>query len=318
MNYLYGLLDSSTLNFGNEIQSIAISRFLPQVDRYLDGDYLNNVVSNQKIKLIMHGSFNTKPKNWPPSPIIEPLFISFHIAEFAQKELTSKRSIEYLKQYEPIGCRDYLTQDLLQQKGVDTYFSGCITLTLQRGKAVQRTDKILITDLDAEAMQYVSPSLLNGATTLHHTSGIPMDSIASYLNRRSSLLYKIIKSTRAHIVAGNLQQELVRRRINTTRTQRFEAAESLLTEYAQAKFVLTSRLHCALPCIAFGTPVVFVHRNPKGPRFPGLLDYVRHYSVEEFKHIAKNIDPENPEPPPKPIDELRKNLIRTCQRFIDD
>ena len=316
MNYKYGLLDSSTLNLGNEIQSVIVRQFLPKVDCYLDGDYLHNVTSNQTIKLIVHGSFNTRPKHWPPSPAIKPLFISFNIAEFACKEFTSERSIEYFKQHEPIGCRDRLTQDLLQQKGVETYFSGCITFTLKRDEAIQRTDEILLVDLDREAIPYVPPYLSSKATIVHHTSGIPIDDIANRLYKHSHLLHKVIKSTRIHIMLGSLQLELVRRRSEATRAQRFGAAERLLTEYAQAKFVITSRLHCALPCVALGTPVIFVHRNPKGFRFPGLLDYVRTYSIEEFKHRAKEIDLENPGPNPKPINGLRENLIRTCKEFI--
>lgn len=317
MNYKYGLLDSSTLNLGNEIQSVIVKPLLPRVDLYLDGDYLHNVTSDQMIKIIIHGSFNTRPKHWPPSPAIEPLFISLNIAEHARKELTSEKSIKYFKQHEPIGCRDHFTQNLLRQKGVETYFSGCITFTLERDTTLQRTDKILLTDLDKEAMSHVPPYLLSNATIIHHTSGIPIDSIANRLYKYSHLLHKIVKSTKVHIIVGSLQQELIKRRSEATRTRRFEVAEGLLVEYAQAKFVITSRLHCALPCVALGTPVIFVHRNLKDSRFPGLLDYVRHYSLEEFKYKVKEIDPENPEPNPKSTDKLRKNLLRTCKEFIN-
>jgi len=65
----YGLLTYRTENIGDEIQSIAARQFLPGVDIYVERDSLNNVVSDEKIKLIMNGWFTHKPENWPP-PLI--------------------------------------------------------------------------------------------------------------------------------------------------------------------------------------------------------------------------------------------------------
>ena len=100
------------------------------------------------------------------------------------------------------------------------------------------------------------------------------------------------------------------------RVKRFKEAEELLRRYAQAKLVITSRLHCALPCLAFDTPVIFVNKNLEDPRFAGLLEYMKSYSVEEFKYKITEIDVENPEPNPKSINRLKENLIDICERFI--
>jgi exopolysaccharide biosynthesis predicted pyruvyltransferase EpsI len=35
-------------------------------------------------------------------------------------------------------------------------------------------------------------------------------------------------------------------------------AKKILKRYQDAKYVITSRLHCALPCLAFGIPVLFL------------------------------------------------------------
>jgi len=59
----YGLLTYRTENIGDEIQSIAARQFLPRVDIYVERDSLNNVVSDEKIKLIMNGWFTHKPEN---------------------------------------------------------------------------------------------------------------------------------------------------------------------------------------------------------------------------------------------------------------
>ena len=53
--------------------------------------------------------------------------------------------------------------------------------------------------------------------------------------------------------------------------------ENLLERYKKAKVVFTSLIHCALPCIAMGTPVVFIdagfnNNAAKRDRFDGILD----------------------------------------------
>ena len=64
----YALLKYNTDNIGDEIQSLAAKRFLPQVDYYLDRDNLNSFVpvsDNEDIKLIMNGWYSHKPQNFP-------------------------------------------------------------------------------------------------------------------------------------------------------------------------------------------------------------------------------------------------------------
>jgi len=46
---------------------------------------------------------------------------------------------------------------------------------------------------------------------------------------------------------------------------RFTAAYQLMEMYASAKLVATQRIHCALPCVAMGTPVIFIN----SPVMPG-------------------------------------------------
>lgn len=52
-------------------------------------------------------------------------------------------------------------------------------------------------------------------------------------------------------------------------------AIDLLNKYRKASNVITSRLHCTLPCRAFGTPVKMVHKNYNlEPRFTGLKQFL--------------------------------------------
>jgi hypothetical protein len=53
-------------------------------------------------------------------------------------------------------------------------------------------------------------------------------------------------------------------------------AKRLVERYARAGLVITSRIHCALPCLGLGTPVVYVYDGLQPEvsscRMKGLLD----------------------------------------------
>ncbi|NQM33266.1 hypothetical protein HO412_10470 [Streptococcus suis] len=64
----FALLCYSTGNIGDEIQSVAAERFLPQVDYYLNRDYLHDFIADstdEEIKLIMNGWYSHHPQNFP-------------------------------------------------------------------------------------------------------------------------------------------------------------------------------------------------------------------------------------------------------------
>ena len=53
-------------NAGDYIQSVAASRFLPKVDRYVNREKLNEY-SGPELKLIRNGWFQHRSTKWPPS-----------------------------------------------------------------------------------------------------------------------------------------------------------------------------------------------------------------------------------------------------------
>ena len=71
-----------SINIGDEVQSVAAERLLPKVDYYIDREGMKNFQSEERVKLICNGWFMEEPDNWPPSPSIDPLFISFHVSCF--------------------------------------------------------------------------------------------------------------------------------------------------------------------------------------------------------------------------------------------
>jgi len=95
-------------------------------------------------------------------------------------------------------------------------------------------------------------------------------------------------------------------------------AETILKEYASASLVITSRLHSALPCLAIGTPVIFVPKNPHDPRLEGYSEYLKIYSVDEFQQINWVITDFNLSSQQKEkIKDLKEQLIQRCTKFIE-
>jgi hypothetical protein len=268
----------------------------------------------------MNGWFLGKPDdNWPPSPDIEPLFISFHITESAVRKLTSQESINYFKKYEPIGCRDLYTMNLLKNKGVDAYFSGCLTLTL-KNKVASRSDKILIVDVPKEMLDCIPTSLIKKSEISSQYAYLSLaKKTRIFFRDYRGHIYTHIKNLNClqifkKVFEGISKKIYVACQLSTQK--KLELAEERLNDMATAKLVITSRLHCVLPCIAFKTPVISLRANPDDPRYKGLLQYINHYTYEEFRKKSKEIDWEGIFENPGNPEQLQKKMITTCKNFI--
>lgn len=286
MTLQYALLSyHGTNNLGDEIQSLAARQFLPRVDYYVDRETMDSFVPIDKsnpVILILNGWLCYQPQNWPPSPYLQPLLISLHIT--AEKSygclspaerLLAEPAINYLKRLGPVGARDQHTLTLLRNAGVDCYYSGCLTLTLQRPSVSCEQDLIVLNDVPARARRYVV--------------------------RKSSK--RIIETSHGGYTKPNPEE-------------RFIEAEALLELYAKASCVVTTNLHAALPCLAFGTPVLLLDIASDQYRFSGLHDLVHHASVKAYMQSKFNYDVNNP-PPNKPdYLFLRESLAGTVQNFI--
>ena len=149
-------------NIGDDIQTYAQRRFLPQVDYWVDRESLNTFVpdSEERVAMIMNAWFMYSPQNWPPTPYILPLFVSTHFSQYHVQWLkTAEKKYEFARQYlvqnAPIGCRDASTMEHLRKLGIEAYFSGCLTLTLPEFPDVQPEDVICLVDVPAQVEEYV-------------------------------------------------------------------------------------------------------------------------------------------------------------------
>ena len=81
--------------------------------------------------------------------------------------------------------------------------------------------------------------------------------------------------------------------ITQSNQKRLQRAETLLDLYRGAKLVITSRLHCILPCRAFNTNAKFVHSlYDVDPRFKGLEDIINGQKLENinFNDVPSTVD----------------------------
>lgn len=276
----YGLFtydeNKKFFNVGDNIQSLAAKQFLPQVDTFINREHLADY-KGDKMKVIMNGWFTHNYNNWLPSADIEPLFISFHVNNTAAPYMLSEKAVAYLKTHEPIGCCDEFTVETLKAKGINAYFSGCLTLTLDSYKVddTLRGDDIYIVDPlysypTWEKVTYdwkrVIRSIQNGD---FFKTGKQQQHLRKFIDEE---LLKTAKFINQEPPANTY-----------TDAQKFAMAEDLLHKYAKAKLVITSRIHCALPCLALGTPVIFVNGFDSfvdSCRFEGILELFNRIDID--------------------------------------
>lgn len=291
-------------NIGDYIQSLAQEQFLPSVDYFVEREEMDQFEATEKVNIIMNGWFMHQPEKFPPSKWINPLFISFHIVPRNAKRMLTPKVIDYLKKFEPIGTRDTGTCELLKKYGVDSFFSGCLTLTLGlKYHEDEKNEKVIFTD----------PYYEYGNGKSHSYGSRILAALWYYLRyrRKVNLMYKSFvweKETpisryfpkwdkrmmlasfyktysaifsdevlfNAEFVTHNVKQSLFK-----NEDDKLLFAKGLITKYAKAKYVVTSRIHCALPCVGVETPVLFVTSDVlegdtfrSAGRFGGLIDFL--------------------------------------------
>ncbi len=273
MSFTFGLLCyRNSINLGDDIQSIAAKQILSEhninnfkylIDRDSSKCFYNDV--NQSLLLNEISTINILPKSihcllncwadgnffkFPLNSCVDPLWISFHVNE-ALKDSTYKWLDQYKNPFKSlvdpenhpyyvskygVGCRDQWTYRKFLSSGFDhAYFSSCLTTTLRREICFDIRTQIYIVDVDE--------SLLT-------------DHVPKKILRKAKHL--------SHVFRGHIFDQ----------QQKFREAEQLLKLYQNAKLVITSRLHCCLPCLAYKTPVVFCYNNMQDVRLLGLIDNV--------------------------------------------
>jgi len=235
------------------------------------------------------------PHRWPPAPCIDPLVVSIHLSRNTGsvkrpgvsplRELLTGANLEWFREItmkRKIGTRDHPTLDAFQSAGIDAEFSGCLTLTLQVPRD-RVSDRIL--SIVYRANQAVTHKLREITT-------MPVDELKPVMPKRRI------------------------RWLQPRTPDKLEAAQKLLHRYANAHAVVTDRLHVALPCLASGTPVLFVHSDLEDPRFGGLIDHVQAVTPDDFLAGRFDFDFDNPPANATTWQPMAQRLRDRCNVFV--
>jgi hypothetical protein len=156
---MYGALRyDNSCNLGDNIQTLAAIKFLPKVDCWIDRDSGECDNKNSKIVVIYNGWFNENFWNTIPSNIT-PIFQSFHLQHDTHEDDESyaflvknfripRNEKNFTFMNGEVGCRDEYTVSYLKEKGINAYFSGCLTLTMTPPPNIDKNDKVLLVDVE--------------------------------------------------------------------------------------------------------------------------------------------------------------------------
>lgn len=288
----YGLLYyKDTGNIGDDIQSYAAEQFLPKIDYMIDRESLEKFSPNKKewVSVIMNAWYIHDGLNFNFSPYIRPLFVSMHLKYFETYRGTTIGS-DYINnpvkkkflKYSPIGVRDMHTKKILDKLDIPNYFSGCLTLTLNKFKDVKKGNYIVTVGLIEEEIEYIK------------------------------------KNTNQKVI--NIIQDIPKGSLNElTWDKRRENVEKILKTYQGASMVITSKLHCSLPCLALEVPVLLLYDSESQDiknRIGAYKKYLNH--IDRKKFLNTKIDFNNIRENPKEYLKLRKELIIKCKTFINN
>jgi lipopolysaccharide biosynthesis glycosyltransferase len=219
---------------------------LPVSRDYSEGDAIPEDTWMVAFGWHMHPLFRLR-FGLPYHPNLNPIFVSFHINRIA---VLTPEAIDYLKAHGPIGCRDWTTVDLLLSAGVDAFFTGCLTTTVNAVfpdlAEVDRDDDRVVAAIDYPVGKVKAKRPVEWVT-------------------HGDLSYRAMT-----LVDGT------------------RAATELLAGYQKGfQRIVTSRLHSYLPATSLGVPVAF-RPNVRGDvRFEGL--YGMEPGLPEFEAMRDGI-----------------------------
>ena len=178
-------------NLGDNIQLIALDAIYKNKFRLSTDDvvYINkndlNKYDGERVVLPISLAM-TDYADWNDrfSDKIVPLFLGLSIA----KDFLRPEDVSFFKKHEPIGCRDERTYHTMQSYGIESYLSGCITLTLPE-RSEKHGNKIFCVDCEERVIENLPDFLKKDAViTTHMIPNVQID--PKYLMEKQYEMYK--------------------------------------------------------------------------------------------------------------------------------
>lgn len=266
------------INLGDYFQTFAIDNIyktmnIPESEIYtIDRSKLYSYKGEQMI-LPMQGWFGYIKgiELFPLPQSIIPVFMGYHCIT---KKNYNKKCIETYTRHEPICCRDETTYQLMKRMGIKAYLTGCLTVTLPERKVEPKEPHVFLVDAPNGIEKYMPENLKRNITYI--TQEVPLDPHNTSEN----------ENRRIENVAKNL----------------LECYEK------EATLVVTSRLHCAGPCLGMGIPVILA-REYFDDRYAWIDKFLPLYTPDKFSEIDWNV---------KKVDlsAIKPTLIKMAEKLI--
>ncbi len=324
----YGLIAHfKTRNIGDDIQSYAMEKFLPHTDYLIDREHLDSFYTEtgEKVAALLGGWYLHKPLNWPPSPFLKLLPISFHVTGGSDKnELEGKSKgalaltdygATWLKKFQAVGCRDEGTVKLLETHGVPAYLSGCFTLTIGSFENVEPHGKIVLVDCKKSTVDFVKKHSKKEIVLVSHHYSLPQlpPEVVEFAAKHDKK--NIISTSHKPAVPDEPNKKV---HYKGTWSYRHALIEGLLRFYQGASLVVTGRLHAALQSVALGTPVLMLKSAADMTyyRFSTFLPYLNCTTPEDLLSGKFSYDFDAPAPNPGGHEKFAERIRTACSAFI--
>ena len=266
-------------NLGDYIQFIAIENLYKKMglkeNDIIRIEYWDLMDYNGEEVILPINFFYSNPSE-DDKPIIlsskiHPVYLGVHLPRQLARE-----EFDYFISNAPIGCRDEYTYNLLKpefekrNKQNELYLQGCITATLPT-RSEGKYNCVYLIDIP-EFIEDMIPS-----------------EITCCAIRMSHLLYSNLKDIYTE-QGFACAEEYTKNRLEIYRDT--------------ARLVITSRMHCAVPCIAMGIPVVFIV-PVMSSRFSWLEKLIPIYTYDEIDKVNWN-------PIPAYYEEQKEMIIKSA------
>lgn len=276
MKHYYIVEGTVRNNIGDILQGMSAAQFLNEDAKAIDREKLYLMGKESPGFLLATGWFMHDYTLFPPPPNIIPFYISVHVAN--SDFLRQPHIRKHFRAYGPVGCRDKKTLQLFLGWGIPAYYSGCLTITTKPKTIVRKDNEgafLMVDNVDhpvpGHILEKIEYLLQKKLTRISHD---PTDVSLSFED---------------YVLSGT------------------ERMQSLLNKYCDASLVVTTKIHCALPCLGMGAHVVLIHPNPKDPRLQTVRKFMEIISYEQLLTANKIILPA-----------VKINALQKQKRFITE
>ena len=265
-----------TDNLGDDLVTLAAMQRLPRVDFHLDADALDaplpTLGEEDRLVLLCPGLFLRSSAHWPPEKHIAPVCMGVHISQEDAWGL-------------PVSSLDGAGLDALM---------ACSPIAARDVRTANRLARLGV------------PHMLTGCMTLalEHP----------HAARRGIICCDVPEEVVTAIRAFRRDAEVVTHEFSDPSPDfdlRMNAAKALLTRYASAEMVFTRRLHCAMVCLAVGTPVLLLYHPEYEDisRFAPMDAMVRKQPVEDFLRSLRQHGMPSPWRNPADVGAIQRILL---------